>query len=109
MTEPIAPGGGTPAPEATPLPDRMPDAGQSIVACRALAAPGGLRGNPLLLWGCGLMLVFQLLYTYLPVMHTLFQTAAIDAHSWLLIVACGAIIYPVVELEKRLRAKSRAH
>ncbi len=39
MTEPIEPGGGTPAPEATPLPDRLPTAGQSIVAQRALEAP----------------------------------------------------------------------
>ena len=33
MTEPIEPGGDTPAP------DRMPNAGHSITACRALAAP----------------------------------------------------------------------
>ena len=33
MTEPIELGGDIPAP------DRMPDAGQSVVACRALAAP----------------------------------------------------------------------
>ena len=39
MTEPIDPGGGSPAPEATPLHDRLPIAGQSIAACRALAAP----------------------------------------------------------------------
>ena len=39
MTEPIDLGGGSPAPEATPLPDRLPTAGQSITACRALAAP----------------------------------------------------------------------
>ncbi len=39
MTEPIEPGGDLPAPEATPLPDRLPTAGQSITACRALAAP----------------------------------------------------------------------
>ena len=39
MTEPIEPGGGSPAPERDPAPDRPPTAGQSIVACRALAAP----------------------------------------------------------------------
>ncbi|RAI55155.1 terminase [Roseicella frigidaeris] len=33
MTKPIEPGGESPAP------DRMPDVGQSIIACRALAAP----------------------------------------------------------------------
>ncbi|MBX9752172.1 MAG: HK97 family phage prohead protease [Roseococcus sp.] len=39
MTEPIEPGGGTPAPDQDPAPDRLPTAGTSIVACRALAAP----------------------------------------------------------------------
>ena len=39
MTEPIEPGGGIPAPEATPLPDQLPTDGQSITAHRALAAP----------------------------------------------------------------------
>ena len=39
MTEPIEPRGESPAPEAKPVADRLPPAGQSIVACRALAAP----------------------------------------------------------------------
>ena len=39
MTEPIEPGGDTSAPEPTVAPDRMPDAGHSITASRALAAP----------------------------------------------------------------------
>ena len=39
MTEPIEPGGASPAPDPDPALDRLPTAGQSIVACRALAAP----------------------------------------------------------------------
>ena len=39
MTEPIEPGGGDPAPEPIAAPDRLPTAGQSIVAHRALTAP----------------------------------------------------------------------
>jgi len=39
MTEPIEPGGGTPAPEQEAAPDRLPTDGHSITACRALAAP----------------------------------------------------------------------
>jgi hypothetical protein len=39
MTEPIEPAGGSPASEQESVPDRLPVAGQSIVACRALAAP----------------------------------------------------------------------
>ena len=43
MTEPIEPEGSSPAPEQEPAPDRLPTVGQSIVACRALAAP--VTGN----------------------------------------------------------------
>jgi hypothetical protein len=39
MTEPIAPEGLSPAPEPLATPNRLPPAGQSILACRALAAP----------------------------------------------------------------------
>ncbi|MBC4018845.1 prohead protease/major capsid protein fusion protein [Siccirubricoccus deserti] len=39
MTEPVEPSGGTPAAGGDAAPDRMPTAGQSITACRALAAP----------------------------------------------------------------------
>ena len=39
MTELIEPGGSDAAPEAVQLTDRLPSDGQSIVACRALAAP----------------------------------------------------------------------
>ncbi|WP_372623401.1 prohead protease/major capsid protein fusion protein [Falsiroseomonas sp.] len=39
MTEPIEPGGGDPAPEADAVPSRLPTAGQSIVAHRAITAP----------------------------------------------------------------------
>ncbi|GGC68134.1 hypothetical protein GCM10011504_52610 [Siccirubricoccus deserti] len=39
MTEPMDLGEGNPAPEHEPAPDRLPTDGQSILACRALAAP----------------------------------------------------------------------
>ena len=39
MTEPMEPGGADPAPEPFAVPDRLPTAGQSITAHRALAAP----------------------------------------------------------------------
>ncbi|WP_027286231.1 prohead protease/major capsid protein fusion protein [Rubritepida flocculans] len=39
MIEPIEPGGDIPAPEQEAAPDRLPAGGQSITACRALAAP----------------------------------------------------------------------
>ena len=47
-----------------------------------------------------MLIVFQLLFTYLPVMHTLFGTAPLDAATWLSIIAVGSSVLFLVELEK---------
>jgi hypothetical protein len=47
-------------------------------------------------------------FTYLPAMHFLFGSAAIDAHSWLQIVLVASVILWLVELEKWLRRKQQA-
>ncbi len=65
----------------------------------------GLLSNPWVFVGAGSMLLLQLLYTYLPLMNHLFQSAAIGVGSWIRIVAAGCISYLVVEIEKKIRAK----
>lgn len=60
----------------------------------------GLLGNPLVLLAVGVLVVFQLLFTYLPVMQTLFGTAALDAAAWLRIGVFGLALLLVVEAEK---------
>ena len=62
----------------------------------------GLTGNPYVLGAIGLLLVAQGLFTYLPVMQTLFGTAGLDAVSWLCIFGFGIIVLLVVEAEKAL-------
>ncbi len=49
------------------------------------------------------MLGAQLLFTYLPVMNTLFHTAPIDFVSWLRIVGVAGVAFVAVEIEKWLR------
>ncbi len=49
------------------------------------------------------MLCAQLLFTYAPVMNTLFHTAPISAGSWLRIAGVAVLAGAVVELEKWLR------
>ncbi|HUG71042.1 MAG TPA: cation-transporting P-type ATPase [Pirellulaceae bacterium] len=49
------------------------------------------------------MLGAQLLFTYLPVMNTLFHTAPISAESWLRIAGVAAGAFAAVELEKWIR------
>mgnify|MGYP000302761009 FL=1 len=50
----------------------------------------------------------QLLITYVPLMHTLFHTAPLDAQAWARVVAIGLCVYAAVGIEKwvRLRATS---
>jgi len=52
------------------------------------------------------MLLLQLIYTSLPIMNRLFQSAPIDPGAWFRIVAAGVITYLIVEFEKWLRTKS---
>ncbi|MDO8441650.1 MAG: cation-transporting P-type ATPase [Polaromonas sp.] len=59
-----------------------------------------LTGNPVAFWMSVLLIVFQLLFTYAPPMQQVFQTAALDATSWLLILALGLTKFLAVEAEK---------
>lgn len=61
-----------------------------------------LTGNPVAFWMSVLLIVFQLLFTYAPPMQQLFHTAALDAVSWLIILALGLGKFLAVEAEKTL-------
>ncbi|MCK6557214.1 cation-transporting P-type ATPase [Candidatus Binatia bacterium] len=67
----------------------------------------GLFGSRPVLLAIGLVLVFQLLFTYLPVMQVLFETAAIDVAAWIRIVAVAATVFLAVEAEKAIRRRAR--
>ena len=49
------------------------------------------------------VLVFQLLFTYAPIMQTLFRTRPVSAAQWALSLAVAASVFALVELEKRWR------
>ena len=57
-------------------------------------------GNRVAVWMCALLIVFQLLLTYAPPMQAVFQTAALDAVSWAVILGLGLLKFLAVELEK---------
>jgi magnesium-transporting ATPase (P-type) len=76
----------------------------------------GLFGNRYVLLAIGLVLLFQLLFTYTPPMQALFGTVALSAENWLHIICIAATVLPLVELEKwlvrgivRKRENRRAH
>jgi magnesium-transporting ATPase (P-type) len=82
---------------------------------RYLTAPSytwtGLAGNRYVLLAAGLVILFQLAFTYLPPMQTLFGSAPLGASEWIRIVAVGMVAFLLVELEKavlRRRASAAA-
>jgi magnesium-transporting ATPase (P-type) len=69
--------------------------------------PAGLFGNRTVLLAVGLLVLFQLAFTYLPPMQALFGTAAIEPGIWLRIIAVAASVLFIVELEKAVVRRRR--
>ncbi|MFZ0106933.1 MAG: cation-transporting P-type ATPase [Thiobacillus sp.] len=74
--------------------------------CRRLTAPvvgwSGFFDNRAVLIAIGILIVLQGLFTYLPVLQSLFATAALDMAAWGRIFVFGLVVYGVVEIEKAL-------
>lgn len=62
----------------------------------------GLFSNPWIIGGSLAMIGLQLLFTYLPIMNRIFQSAPISLESWLLIIAVGITASLLVGLEKMI-------
>lgn len=60
----------------------------------------GLFTNPLLWLGIFLMLVLQVLYTYVPVMKVAFQSAPLSLSDWGIAFLPGLAIYIIIGLKK---------
>ena len=79
--------------------------------CRSLSKSVfelGLFSNMWVFAGVSGMLLLQIVYTYLPLMNRLFQSTAIGVDSWIRITLAGVVAYLIVELEKKMRARTRS-
>ena len=65
----------------------------------------GFFSNPLLFAGVGIMIVLQIMYTYVPLVNTLFQSAPIGWEVWIRILLIAAGTSLTVALEKWLTNK----
>ncbi|MCT9820595.1 HAD-IC family P-type ATPase [Microbacterium sp. W1N] len=65
-----------------------------------------LRGNRVIWWSIGALLVLQLVYTYVPFMNTLFDSRPLAAQDWLLPVGLSVAIFLVVEAIKAVRRRA---
>ena len=63
--------------------------------------------NRYVLIAIAVVLVFQALFTYLPLMQMFFRSAPISVDAWLRIVATGLMLFITVELEKLLMRRIR--
>jgi len=68
----------------------------------------GFFSNPWIFGGTGLMLILQLLFTYVPAMNSAFGSAPVGIESWVRIVAAGSIVMVVVGCEKFVAARRGA-
>lgn len=60
----------------------------------------GLAGNPYVLLAIGVLVIFQLGFTYLASLQSLFGTTAIGIDIWLRIVVVASTVFFLVEMEK---------
>lgn len=69
----------------------------------------GIFGNPAVLISIVVVLIFQLIFTYIPWMHHIFGTAALNLNQWFYIILFGLSLFLLVEIEKLLIRKYQAH
>lgn len=65
----------------------------------------GIFGNAILWWGIAAVVVFQLVFTYWPVMNSLFHVAPLNAWMWLRVLGVSLLVMLLVETEKTIRKR----
>lgn len=82
-----------------------------LLNCRSLHGSlleMGVLSNPMVFLGIGVLLLLQTAYIYLPFFQRVFGSAPLSAQEWLLSAAVGAVILPVIMLEKWLYRRRAA-
>jgi len=62
----------------------------------------GLFGNKAVLYAVGLIILLQVLFTYLPLFQNVFGTAAIPLGDWARLLMFTPLVFILVEVEKRI-------
>jgi Ca2+-transporting ATPase len=81
-----------------------------MLHCRSLREPIFRKGfflNRTVFLGIGVLVLLQLGFIYLPFMHLGFGTAALSPQALALCALVGAIVLPVISVEKWLRTRKR--
>jgi len=67
----------------------------------------GIFGNRVILAATLTIIIAQLMYTYVPLSHTLFGTAPLAPAFWAVIIPVAALVFIVIEIEKVIMARIR--
>jgi len=82
-----------------------------VFNCRHLSDPvlnrRGMLGNPIVWWGIAAVVIFQVVFTYAPVMNSLFKVAPLDAWMWLRVLGASLVLMLLVEVEKAIARRLR--
>ena len=70
---------------------------------RSSVTPAVLRGNPAIWWSALALIAVQLVYTYAPFMHELFDSRALAPRSWILPLALAVVVFVAIEAIKSVR------
>jgi Ca2+-transporting ATPase len=63
----------------------------------------GVFSNKSVLLGILILIVLQAGFVYLPFMNSLFGSASLDLYSWLESIVFGALVLPIITIEKAVR------
>jgi magnesium-transporting ATPase (P-type) len=83
-----------------------------LLMCRTLTAPVrtiSWTSNPYVFAGIAVLLVLQAGVVHLPFLQALFRTDDLSIQQWALAVAAGAVVVPVVAIEKRWTRRRQAN
>jgi magnesium-transporting ATPase (P-type) len=80
-----------------------------LLTCRTLTAPIrsiGWTSNPYVFLGIGGLVLLQAGFAHLPVMQAVFRTADLTVTQWAVAAAAGALVVPIVGVEKWWRHRA---
>lgn len=61
--------------------------------------------NPMAFGAIGLMVVLQIVFTYVPFMNNIFSTGPLSLFDWVVVIVIGLLVLIVAELDKYRRSK----
>lgn len=65
----------------------------------------GVFSNPSIFVGTGVLLLLHACFMYLPPLQNMFGSTALDVRAWLVAIFAGAIVLPIISVEKWLRRR----